>query len=592
MSLGAGKTVIFRALVRATIVGTTNVLMIQFDETEHNKRLEALYRKEESELIRALASRYGHKYIDLNGVSINTDGLKLVGEEEARAAEIAVFEKNQKKISVAIKNPNNKKTQEVLNYLTETCGFTISIFMTSTQSLERAWKRYDDIRKAEAEQRGVLDIRNEEVLRLASIITKPEDVTVELAKIVKESGAHRVTQTLELFIGAALSLGASDIHIEPEEARVDLRFRLDGVLHDITTIDTETYEFLRSRLKLLSGLKLNIHDEAQDGRFTIDLEEKELEIRTSVIPGAYGESLVMRILDPTSIRLELESLGINEVLMKVIKEEISRPQGMIVTTGPTGSGKTTTLYAFLQTIHRPEIKIITLEDPIEYHLEGIVQTQVSNEYTFATGLRSILRQDPDVILVGEIRDREVADTAITAAETGHLVFSTLHTNSAAESFMRLLGLGVDARLIGSSVNLVMAQRLVRRLCDECKKERRLSENELAALSQHSKNPLTTEIVVYEPGECEACGGVGYKGRIGLHEAIRVDHAVEEAIIRDPRESTILEAARSQGIPSIQEDGVAKLLAGITSFEELSRVIDLYDTRRKKSEGGENEAGSP
>lgn len=553
--------------------------MVQFDETDYNKRLEALHRKEEGQLIKSLAGRYGHRYIDLNGIPIETDALKILDEETARAANVAVFKKTPQSLSVAIRNPNNEKTTAVLADLKEK-GFIPEVFMASTTSLEHAWKRYADIKNTEASQRGVLDIKKEEVARLAEEVKRIQDIEAQLVKIKERSGARRISETLELFVGTALSLDASDVHIEPKDSSVKVRIRLDGVLHDVATLDTETYELLRSRLKLLSGLKLNVNDRAQDGRFTIDLDDRSLEVRTSVIPGPNGESLVMRILDPKTIQRSLEDLGMNDRLLAVIKEEIGRPKGMIVTTGPTGSGKTTTLYAFLREVHRPEIKIITLEDPIEYHLAGVVQTQVDEDYTFSSGLRSLLRQDPDVLMVGEIRDREVAETAITAAETGHLVFSTLHTNSAAESFLRLLGLGVDARLIGSSINLVMAQRLVRRLCPHCKTRHELNEKEARMVRDNLTTDPERELIVYKAVGCDACGETGYKGRIGLHEGIRVDAAVEDAVINDPRESAILEAARPQKIPTIQEDGVTKLLAGETSLEELLRVIDLFDTRRE------------
>jgi len=257
--------------------------------------------------------------------------------------------------------------------------------------------------------------------------------------------------------------------------------------------------------------------------------------------------------------------------------KLARPNGAFITTGPTGSGKTTALYAFMQEVHRPEIKIITIEDPVEYKLENIVQTQVSDEYTFASGLRAILRQDPDVIMVGEIRDREVAETAVHAALTGHLVFSTLHTNSALGAFPRLIDLGVDSRMIGSAFNIVLGQRLVRKLCEHCRRERDTTSEEQKLVARIMDRPVAVT-TVYESSGCEKCGQSGFRGRIGIYEAVVVDKAVEEAIIRDPRESTIAKAAAPQEIPSMQQDGMLKVLSGITSLDELSRVIDLYNTK--------------
>jgi len=273
-------------------------------------------------------------------------------------------------------------------------------------------------------------------------------------------------------MAGALSLKASDVHIEPEENSTHLRYRLDGILTKIGEIDTKTYKQLLSRIKLTAGLKLNIKNNAQDGRFSIKVKNSEMEIRTSTMPGTYGESVVLRILNPDSISVSIEKLGIEPRLFKILEEEISKPNGMILNTGPTGSGKTTTLYAFLKRIDSPEIKVITIEDPVEYHIKGITQTQtdVDKGYTFAKGLKSALRQDPDVIMVGEIRDSETAEIAIQSSLTGHLVLSTLHTNTAAGTFPRFVDLGMNPRILGSAINLTMAQRLVRKLCNDCKKE--------------------------------------------------------------------------------------------------------------------------
>jgi type II secretory ATPase GspE/PulE/Tfp pilus assembly ATPase PilB-like protein len=285
----------------------------------------------------------------------------------------------------------------------------------------------------------------------------------------------------------------------------------------------------------------------------------------------------------------MEKLGLNPIMHEVMSMELKRPNGMIITTGPTGSGKTTALYAFLRSVHNPEVKIITIEDPVEYKVEGIVQTQVEEGYTFASGLRSILRQDPDIIMVGEIRDREVAETAVHAAETGHLVFSTLHTNSAAGAFARLIDLGVDARLIGSSTNIILGQRLVRKLCEECRVKRSATPEEKAKITRvlagHPKPPtIDGDMQIFEAKGCPVCGGTGYKGRRGVFEAIRIDQAVEDAVIRDPREHVILEAATPQGIPTMAEDGMEKVLSGITTLDELERVVDLSLIRVKPTPG--------
>jgi hypothetical protein len=275
-----------------------------------------------------------------------------------------------------------------------------------------------------------------------------------------------------LIIAGALHFKVSDIHIEPEEEKVRFRYRIDGALQDICFVDFETFKFINSRLKLLSGMKLSTTKDAQDGRFEIHDDKIEIEVRVSLIPGNYGESYVMRLLDPRNIMANIESLGMSPELFEIVERSVEKPNGIVLTTGPTGSGKTTTLYAFINKLYTPEIKILTIEDPVEYHLEGIIQTQVEEEkgYTFLSGLRAAMRQDPDVIMIGEIRDEDTAKVAVNAALTGHLVFSTLHTNNAAGTIPRLLDLGVNPGVLASALSLSLAQRLVRKLCENCKEE--------------------------------------------------------------------------------------------------------------------------
>jgi len=330
---------------------------------------------------------------------------------------------------------------------------------------------------------------------------------------------------------------------------------------------------------------------AQDGRFSIVEEAEEISIRSSMIPGAYGESIVMRILDPKSIQVKLEDLGIEPFLFSIIEEEIAKPNGLILVTGPTGSGKTTTLYAFLRKIYSPEIKIITIEDPIEYHLTGITQTQTNDEkgYTFLEGLRSGLRQDPDVVMIGEIRDAETAKIAIEAALTGHMVFSTLHTNNAAGVIPRLIDLDANPKIMVSALSLSIAQRLVRKLCPFCKIEKAPDEKEAKTmkiimdgikeegknLSNYNINP-DAPIKFFSPVGCDKCNVTGYKGRIGIFEAIKTDEAIEKIIPENPSEREIKKIARAQGILSMRQDGIVKILNGITSFEEVQSVVDLLE----------------
>ena len=455
--------------------------------------------------------------------------------------------------------------------------------MTSQESLKRAFAHYAELSYATQSTAGVFELSSEELESLLAKVHGLEDIGKLINEAIELKRAYRITRILEVILAGGLSTSASDIHFEPEEDKVRLRYRLDGVLVDVLTFDHETYKLLLSRLKLLSGLKLNVTSEAQDGRFSIKIKGDEMELRTSVLPGNYAETLVLRILNPKSIGVPLEELGLEEKLRLRIEKEIAKPNGMILTTGPTGSGKTTTLYAFLRKVNSTGTKIITIEDPIEYHLQGLVQTQVDKKtYTFASGLRSALRQDPDIIMVGEIRDSEVAETAINAALTGHLVFSTLHTNNAAGSFPRLIDLGVDEKVLSSSVNVAMAQRLVRKLCTACRikrpatdDEQRLIQKHLAAITDKSLVPAETD-KVWEaaPQGCPECSGRGYKGRIGIFEAVFMDSAIEEILRTKPSEREIARAALPQGIPTMPQDGVIKILRGVSSLEELRRVVDL------------------
>lgn len=556
-----------------------DVQMPHFDDQQQDKRISELHHKEEEELARILSAKYGFGYVDLSNVSISTDALQLVNEVEAKKALLAPFARVGKKISVGIKSPNKDETRAIVDRLKER-GYTVTLFLVSTQSLERAWGHYRDISSAVETKSGLLDISNEDIQKTISEITTLDDAREKIDDVLGKKKAYRISSILEIILSGALSQKASDVHVEPEETYVRLRFRLDGVLTNILRFDRETYGLLLSRIKLLSGLKLNIKNMAQDGRFSIRIDQKDIEIRTSVLPGAYGESIVLRVLDPSTIAISLESLGIPEKLRTRIEHELKKPNGMILNTGPTGAGKTTTLYSFLRSVHSPNIKIVTIEDPVEYHLPGIVQTQVSEEYTFSQGLRSALRQDPDIIMIGEIRDNDVAETAINAALTGHLVFSTLHTNDAAGAFPRLIDLGVNSSVISSAINVVMAQRLIRRLKPSCRKEVPLRggdkdrvDSVLASITDKSLIPKNTS-VTWEPlSTTEGCE-VPYEGRIGIFEAIFMDNAIEKLVEENARAHEIKEAAKKQEMLTMEQDGILKVLAGTTSFSELDRVLNI------------------
>jgi len=552
------------------------------NEEKQEKRLEELRKREEEDVVRILATKYGLNFIDLKPVPINTDALRLIPEELAREAKIAAFDRIAKKIQIAVFSPKNDKAAIILNKL-EADGYKLQISMATTASLEKAWERYHDLSYAVNTTAGTFDISTDQVTDYMSKIKKIDDVSIIIKEILALKKAYKISKMMEAMIAGALALSASDVHIEPEEKYVRIRFRLDGVLINVSEFDTDTYELLLSRIKLLSGMKLNIKNTSQDGRFSVKILNNDIEIRSSILPGAYNESVVMRLLNPKSIAVPIEELGIENRTLTVLMEQIRRPNGMLLITGPTGSGKTTTLYAFMKKISTPDVKIITIEDPIEYHLPGVVQTQVEEEkdYTFLSGLRSALRQDPDVIMVGEIRDGETANIAINSALTGHLVFSTLHTNTAAGAFPRLIDLGVNPKIISSAINVAMAQRLIRKLCVECRaevtpspKEKAFIDKTLVSITDKSYlTDLQTEKIWQAVG-CEKCHKTGYKGRIAITEVVLMKKEVEEAIINNPSDRDIKAAAASQNLLDMKQDGVIRILKGISSLDELSRVIDI------------------
>jgi len=562
--------------------------MLQFDEDKQNRKVGDLLHREEEELVQFLSTKYGIEYIDLSSVGINGDAIRLIPEATAREIKAAVFALSDKKIKVALRNPDSEQAMNVVNEL-KTKGYIPTLFITSMAGLEKAWLTYKDLSFASESKAGSLDVSSDEITSIVEKAKSLPEIIVILEDILKQKKSFRVSRILETILAGALATGASDVHIEPEETFIHLRYRLDGVLVNVIDFDKETYDLVLSRVKLLSGLKLNVKKNSQDGRFSVHVADNDIEIRTSILPGAYDESIVMRLLNPKSISVPLESLGIPPKLLSILLKEIDRPNGMILTTGPTGSGKTTTLYAFLKKVRDPGIKIITIEDPIEYHLPGIVQTQVNEKgYTFLEGLRAAVRQDPDIIMVGEIRDNETASIAINSALTGHLVFSTLHTNNAAGTFPRLIDLKVNPKILSSALTVALAQRLVRKLCQYCKKEVTLEGQSKTTVEAvigtifdktevptQEGSPAGTYTKTWQAVGCEKCNKTGYKGRIGIYEGILVgDPAVEKVIEISSSEREIAIAAAPQGILNMQQDGMIKVVQGMTSIEELRRVIDI------------------
>ncbi|MCC6199025.1 type II/IV secretion system protein [Candidatus Nomurabacteria bacterium] len=573
--------------------------MVTFDESNQQKRLASLRKEEEEELVEMLAtSRYGIPYTNLSSQPIDNDALRLLEEKEARTYDVGAYKLVGRKVSLAVRSPVADGAVAAKAFL-EKKGYEVTMVMASETSIQKIWGRYADLSYATQSRAGSLNVSASILEELSKTVRSIDDAVKKISESMQEDTigtGQRVSRILEIILGTGIGLGASDIHVEPMEDHAELRFRLDGVLHLITTFDHETYHKINTRIKLLSGLKLTISSNPQDGRFSAflgrDEDGVEINFRTSLIPGAYGESIVLRILNPKSIRVTLDKLGISAPMYEIFMREIQKPHGMVLLTGPTGSGKTTTLYSFLQKIFTPEIKIITIEDPVEYHLAGITQTQVDHKkgYTFLEGLRSALRQDPDVIMVGEIRDSETAKIGVESALTGHLVFSTLHTNNASGVIPRLIDLEVNPKILVSALSLSIAQRLCRTLCPDCKYERDITDEERHHVEHiwdtavaHGKNVeqfgVKRDVTKLWSGKgCPTCNNTGYKGRIGIFECIQMDANIEKIIMQEPTERDIKALADKQGTLDMREDGMVKVLQGLTDFAEVASVVDLEDEK--------------
>ncbi|MBI3305478.1 type II/IV secretion system protein [Candidatus Parcubacteria bacterium] len=550
---------------------------LHFPSEKQEAKLKAIRRGEEERAAERHAQSLQLPYVNLQTVPIDAEAIVMVPEPEARRGRLAIVQRTGFALRIALEDPKDGEAKKTLAQLAGD-GFESHLFVASRASLEKAWKIYRDVRPKPKAITGRVAISQTRIEALQKTLTSFAALRGEIERVLPAEA----TDALEVLLAGTLALDASDVHIEPAAGAGKIRLRLDGVLEDITEIPTGENKELTERIKLLSGLKLNITESPQDGRFSIAAAGVEIEIRTSTLPGEYGENVVLRVLNPNRVALELSSLGLRPDLLNLLEAELKEPNGMILTTGPTGSGKTTTLYACLKRIASPEIKVITIEDPIEYHLAGLEQTQIdpANKYDFADALRAVVRQDPDVILVGEIRDLETAEAALHASLTGHLVFSTLHTNDAAGTVPRLIDLGAKPPIIAPAINLAMAQRLVRRLCEKCKESYppdKKFEHELfemieglpeAVAQPHLKKPLA----LYRAKGCAACHNTGYKGRIAVYEMFRFDEEIEKIILSQPTETSLQHAALKQGMVTLRDDGLLRVLEGITTIEEMERVV--------------------
>lgn len=564
--------------LRSFLIGADIITEEQFNQisqraVKENKKISDILVAEEfiseEDLIKMKAYILGIPFINLEEKKIDANILKIIPEPIARSHNIIAFKQENKKLEVAMTDPEDLGT---IDFIRKKSGLTILPRLTTMESIKKSLRQYHQSLETE----------------FGDIIKKEEKEAEEvevLEKVAEEVSVVRIVDTL---IKHATLQGASDIHIEPQEKELIVRYRIDGILRDAMVLPINIALGVVARIKVLSNLKLDEHRLPQDGRFKVNYEDSHYSLRVSILPVSYGEKVVMRLLPETTEILTLEEIGLKGDSLENVKEALKKTTGMILVTGPTGSGKTSTLYTVIDMLNTPRVNISTVEDPIEYQIKRVAQTQVNPKIglTFATGLRSLVRQDPDIIMVGEIRDEETASLAVNAALTGHLVLSTLHTTSAAGAVSRLMDMEIESFLISSTLNIIIAQRLVRRL-HKSKKEYRLEKSDIESLKKYfdinrltdllikegiiSKGQSIQDVPFFKPGKTKDCPD-GYQGRVGIFEVLKVSDNIRKIITKKPDSMEIHKAAQEEGMVSLMESGFIKAAQGITSIEEVLRVI--------------------
>ena len=514
------------------------------------------------EMMLALADEIGEKYVNLDDITIDPTIVVLIPEEMARRHQLIAIDKDEKKLTVAMANPLDVFAHDELKIR---LGYDIDSVLSYGEDIDRA---LDEVFGVTDEWDQVIGkIENMSV----TVLKEEEKETSDISSIT-ESEEAPVIALVNLIILRAVKERASDIHIEPfGEDTLRVRYRIDGILHDVMSLPRKLQLAVVSRIKIMSDLDIAERRLPQDGRIQVNVGGRKINIRVSILPAVTGESAVLRILDPSSILLELDSLGFSPDILPNFLSLIKKPNGIILVTGPTGSGKTTTLYTTLNLLNSTEKKIMTIEDPVEYRLKGISQVQAKPKIglTFAAGLRSFLRQDPDIMLVGEIRDKETAEIAVQAALTGHIVLSTLHTNDAPSSVIRLIDMGIEPFLISSSVIGIIAQRLVRRICSKCKKKIKITPDLEKILDEFEIN--SNEITLYKGEGCPYCKDTGYNGRVAIFELMVITENIRDLISKNVTTGKLREAAIKEGMCQLREDGIKKVCEGITTIDEVLRV---------------------
>ncbi|MDX9892839.1 MAG: ATPase, T2SS/T4P/T4SS family [Patescibacteria group bacterium] len=552
-----------KSLVRQLDIVPQERLDAAFDYAEKNHRdlSEVLVESDlvaDDNLGQLIADALGFKFVDLGRVAIDEKVLKIIPRVMAKQQKAITFAQDADGIKLAMVNPGNVK---LINLIEKKTGQTVIPYYTTQKNIEDALAFYQ-----EGIQKEFSEIIQENISQ-ASSGARAEDLPI--IKIV------------DTLLEYAFENKASDIHIEPGDNKTLVRFRIDGILHDIIDLPKNFHELIVTRIKIMASLRTDEHRSAQDGKLRAELGGGKVDVRISIIPIVEGEKVVMRLLAEHNRQFGLEDLGFSSQDLVKLKKEYSKPYGLILVTGPTGSGKSTTLYAVLKILNRREVNISTIEDPVEYDIEGINQVQVNpkTNLTFAAGLRSLLRQDPDIIMVGEIRDQETADIAINSAMTGHLVLSTLHTNDAPTALPRFLKMGIQPFLIASTVNIIIAQRLVRKICPSCVASIQTSSAELKekfspAVIDKYFGPDKKDIRIYHGKGCQVCNGTGYQSRVGIFEVLVISEAIRDLIMQRTNADEIKQKAIEEGMSTMIEDGIKKVLAGVTTIEEVLRATRI------------------
>lgn len=507
--------------------------------------------------------------------------LSLIPEDSAKYYKIVPLAKEGRILEIGMVHPEDIQAKEALSFLARQDNFSLRISLVSLSAFETLMKEY---RVLKGEMTQALEELEKEISKDPK---EAEEMKGMMQRITEEAP---ITKMVAVILRTAVEGNASDIHIEATRDHVRVRFRLLGELHSSLVLPLKVHQAIIARIKILSAMRIDETRLPQDGRFSTSLEGKQIDFRVSTFPTALGEKVAIRVLDPAKGLKSFEDLGLREENLLKLKAALKKPYGLILVTGPTGSGKSTTLYAVLQTLNDESLNIVSLEDPVEYIMAGVNQSQVRPEigYDFASGLREILRQDPNVILVGEVRDKETASLVIHAALTGHIVLSTLHTNNSLGAVPRLLDMGIDKYLIPSTLSLVVSQRLVRRLCDACKEKvnpseeiRLLIKKEVVQLPVDLKKrvePLVKEksMVIYTSKGCKECGSTGFTGRVGIFEVLVMTAELATLVLEEPSEASIAKEAFRQGMTTMRQDGVIKVIDGITTIEQVLRATEEYD----------------